>query len=156
MFILLFVFITSINYALDFDGSRQSLYGFQSFLLTIEVDSKLKDIGISEKTLQTDAELKLRFADIKIVNQRVNNTGVLYLSVNGFVAPNTLCIYVIKFEVWQGTYLERDREIYVFAPTWSDDTVGFAGESVWNTAIRSACKDQIDVFINAYLSVNPK
>ena len=44
----------------------------------------------------------------------------------------------------------------VLGATWSTAVVSFAGQAVFSRAVRDAVRDQVDKFINAFLSVNPK
>src|SRR5262249_54568980 len=107
-------------------------------------------------TFQTDVELKLRQAGIKVLNndERLRTPGMPYLYVNInplHQRPGEMGSYSIRIEVTQNATLERNGE-FVVVPTWSDSAAGTGDVS--NT--RSSVKDLVDEFLNAWLSVNPK
>ena len=61
----------------------------------------------------------------------------------------------LNVELYQVVLLIRDLDTIFTACTWSIKTVGFAGvEKVGQ--IRDFIKDDMDLFINDYLFVNPK
>jgi hypothetical protein len=77
----------------------------------------------------------------------------LLVGVTAFKTSHGSYVYVVKVELWQNVYLERNSKEAVHTPTWS--TLSF-GINPGLEAIRSNIKDQVDIFINAWLSVNPK
>ena len=53
----------------------------------------------------------------------------------------------------QSVRLQRDPAIRTSTPTWSDASLDVNPGA---EGIRNAIKDQVDKFLNAWLSVNPK
>jgi len=161
IFILLFVLITSLSFASEIEV--ETLRGVKAINVEIVLSSELQDIGIDENTLRTDTELKLRLAGIKVISEKewldiddVNDT-VLCLNINGYVEDNSgLCIFNISTKLMQVVSLYRDNKIRTFVGTWSVAMVGCAGRLTRRTYIKETCKNQVDEFVNAYLSVNPK
>jgi hypothetical protein len=106
-------------------------------------------LGLTKEALQTDIELKLRLAGMRIIAPI--GAEVLYVAVN--VASDGRAAN-IAIELDQSARLDRDPTIWVpSASTWSKDII------VTNPTaqgIRNQIKDQVDVFLNAWLSVNPK
>jgi len=158
--VLLFVFITSLGFAIDFEDSRETLRGVKAIYVLIEMSPELQDIVISKRMLQTDAELKLRLAGIKVSSEKEClgdvNCARLYLNINGGFIDENIFIFNISTEIGQGVFLIRDNKILAVAETWSVSTVGYSGSLKRQTFIKETCKNQVDQFINAYLSVNPK
>ena len=62
-------------------------------------------------------------------------------------------VYNIGVHLYQGVILERNYKVLYEASTWNKSFVGIT--PILND-IRAHIKDRIDVFINDYLSVNPK
>ena len=119
---------------------------------------RAKRAGFDDRTFQTDVELKLRMAGIKVLSEEetLGTAGRpwLYVRVNSLhEKPDTMDAYSIIVGLAQSALLERDLSLGSFSTsTWSTDSVGHGGIS----DIRSGLKDAMDVFINAWLSVNPK
>lgn len=61
-------------------------------------------------------------------------------------------VYNISCELWQTVSLVRNPSLEIHAITWS--TAGLGVGDIKD--IRESIKEQVDQFINAYLSVNPK
>ena len=141
--------------ALDTDATRQTLKGIKTVLVDVRgVHEEAIRYGITKSSIQTDVELKLRRAGIKV---SADAGMILSLRVELIkVYPGDAWIYDIELEFYQRVQLERDPEVRATVPTWSS-----AGDLGVVTAsqtqlLRDAIKDQIDVFLNAYLSANPK
>lgn len=141
----------------DNEYSRASLNGIEGVRVLIEdFEEHEKSAGFDTRTFQTDVELKLRLAGIKVLTEKewLDTIGAprLYLNVNtlnpiaGKNSP-----YRIGLEFKQSVRLVRDSSIWVSgATTWSDGYVGNGGI----TYVRDSVKDNVDRFINAWLSVN--
>lgn len=145
-------------FAYDDEFSRPTLKGLKG--VHVLVESLKEDIvkaGLNKETIQTDVELKLRLAGIPVLTREecVEEPGSPYLYVIAGVLKSELCGYIVKLdvEVKQEVRLVRSPAIQKDAATWS---VGGFGRTSDLKGIRECIKDQVDIFINAYLSVNPK
>ncbi len=146
----------------DSELSRNTMRGVQGVQV---VGEDLKDgarqDGLNEKDIQTDAELKLRLAGIKVLTQsqqRVTTPGFpfLYIHVNTMLNRGGT-LYAVNCEVSliQEVLLARDPSISYSAATWSTTAVGTIGKDRLPQE-RDSIKDLVDQFLNAYLAVNPK
>ena len=112
-------------------------------------------MGFDHRTFQTDMELKLRLAGIKVLTRAeiLTTPGSPYLYLN-VTLPNPekrkLSSYAIDLEFSQLVILVRDPGISAIATTWSVGSVGNGDLP----HIRDRVKDKMDQFINAWLSVN--
>lgn len=140
----------------DNEYGRASLKGVEAVYVLVESFSEdEKSAGFDTRTFQTDVELKLRLAGIKVLTKKewLTTTGgpYLYLNVNplnpitGENSP-----FNIDLEFNQSVLLDRDPSISVLAATWSVGNIG-NGDI---TYVRDSVKDRVDTFINAWLSVN--
>jgi hypothetical protein len=68
-----------------------------------------------------------------------------------------LIAYGTRISLVQSTFLERTPNINVLSEIWSVSSVGIGyRDKDINNQIRGGIKDLVDMFINVYLSVNPK
>ena len=142
----------------DNEYARATLKGISGVQVLVEsFDENAKNAGFDIRTFQTDMELKLRLAGIKVLTKKESfaapGSPYLYLNVNPLSPeerkPNFP--YSINLELNQKTRLIRDPSIEAPGATWSTSGVGY-GEI---PHIRESVKDNMDIFINAWLSVNP-
>jgi hypothetical protein len=126
-----------------------SLKGITSVSVLIEeLPSGATKLGLMPSTIQTDVELKLRLAGMKVLAQSFIS---LYVSVNATPDGRAENITV---ELLQPVTLNRDSSIVVWtAITWIRQRVALLYNS---QDIREAVKDEVDTFLNDWLSVNPK
>ncbi len=143
----------------DDEFERQTLIGLGGVYVLIEdLHEDVRRIGITESRLRTDIELKLRMAGIKVLTNgellRTPGQPSLYLALTLIHRSNrTGHPYSLALDLQQGIKLDRDPSISVpGGVTWGTNAVGI-GDAPF---IRQGIKDQVDKFINAYLSVNPK
>ena len=137
---------------------RATLKGLTGVYVVVEdFDDQETRAGFDKRTFQTDVELKLGLAGIKVLSETE------YLETPG--APS-LYVVVTPLHERRGEYaafsgmielaqlvrLERDRSIGHSVGTWSKGWVGVADIPV----IRESVKDGVDIFINAWLRMNPK
>jgi hypothetical protein len=147
--------------AQDGDPRTETLRGLSGVGVGIEyLNDEAKRAGFDANTLQTDVELKLRLAGIKVLTReesiRVPGSPSLYVNLNFINAANGLGVYSIEVELKQNALLERDKTVLALrATTWSTGYLGTAPRDTVSP-VRSALGDLVDRFLNAYLSVNPK
>jgi hypothetical protein len=140
--------------ASDAELNRRTLKGIKSISVLVEnlSDAAISD-GLSVSQIQTDVELRLRLAGI-----RVDPTTEPYLYVRANLLKTDLVgLYAYSSEV------EFNQPVRVVATdgftvgtTWSVGTVGAIRSPNMSKRIRESVGDFVDEFINAYLSVNPK
>ena len=136
------------------ESDRQSLKGLKGVEVLVEDFSPgTEQAGLTKSSIQTDVELKLRLARIP-VSSPVGET-FLYVQLTVVNPADAIWTYGINVELYQMVFLARDPTIKVTGSTWSTSVVGSVGKSNVQQ-IRDRIKDQVDQFINAYLSVNPK
>ena len=143
--------------------SRESLRGLKGVEVVVEnLNPDAERDGLYKTSIQTDVELRLRQAGIKVLTQTealaVPGMPYLYICISMFRDADRPKVYIYSDHVGlrQTVRLERDPSIRnVFAATWTTDGVGIAGTAKFSI-VRDTIKDDVDKFINAYLSVNPK
>jgi hypothetical protein len=141
--------------AQDNDFSRATLKGISAVFVEIEpLPDSGKTLGLTAETIQTDVELKLRLAGIRVVTpeEGYKLPGSPYVYVILTLTPNANAAY-INVQLVQNVLLERNGEHVYGVPTW--DT-GYIMPVPTSQRIRDTIKDKVDVFLNAWLSVNPK
>lgn len=144
----------------EFD--KKSLHGLGGVYVLVEsLDSEIEQAGLHKADIQTDVELKLRLAGIKVPTEEehLHQPGTPYLYINANVhlghENSGLAYYAIDCELEQDVTLTRDESISTVATTWETGKAGVVGTSNLQR-IRDSVKDLVEEFINAYLSVNPK
>ena len=133
----------------DGEYARRSLAGITSLTVLVEeLPAAAVNLGLTKEALQTDVELKLRLAGMKI-----ESTAPAMLYVNLNVGDDGSAANIVV-ELDQSVVLARNPSIMVWGvATWSTSVL------VTNTnasGIRGDTKDLVDAFLNAWLSVNPK
>ncbi len=145
----------------DTPVERQSLKGIQGVYVYHEkLHSSLVAMGLTDDMVQTDVEVKLRLAGIKVLTDsdllKTPGGPSLYVNLNVLTSRSGQCAFSSRVELQQGASLVRNGEVLPAAVTWSTGGVGMVGRSSAVEFIRNDVKDHVDEFVNAYLSVNPK
>jgi hypothetical protein len=140
--------------------ARKTLRGLKGVKVTITIESKLLEEMEIENQLQTDAELKLRMAGIKVVSSgelsKLPGRPELVLTVHAYKVNKTAYISTIGIDLLQDVTLIRNNT-WARGITWSTGWVGWTPPTYsLSDQFRDGVKGCIDMFINAYLSVNPK
>jgi len=155
---------------IDNKFTRETLRGLNFLLVQVEsLKPEIERDGLTESQIQTDVELKLRLAGIKVVNEQEwgNEKGRPCLYINAHIAKRRYTSgefagyynYTINVSVVQQAILVRypdykkKMRINPIVTTWSTAHIG---ETNRLNVIRDKIKDYVAKFINAYLSVNPK
>lgn len=156
-FLLVFTFVDSSVYSWDDESTRETLQGFDSMLIMVgELEPEIEKAGLTVDQLQTDVELKLQIAGIKLLSATECHLefGRPYLSVNVTVLnieDVAGYVYLVNISFFQKATMVREWNKNV--STWSTGYLGFTPHLI---GIRNNVKDQVDIFINAWLSVNPE
>ena len=152
------------SWALDDEYARATLRGLGGVgVLVADLRSDLEHAGLPRQQLQTDIEVRLRQAGIRVLAPEerplVPRAPYLYVSVVASLASDTvqaLIVYGIQVEVRQNVVLDTTPALVYDATTWSTPLyVGSVGR-VNMSQIRETVSEQVDPFINAYLSVNAR
>lgn len=138
--------------------SRQMLKNLSGVLVLVEpFDENNSRAGFDEGVFQTDVELKLRMAGIRVLTEaeQFDAPGMpsLLVQVAGLhTKPGEKATFVSRVQLLEAVRLVRDPSVSTIAETWSSEWLGRGDVP----HIRERIKDHTDQFINAWLSVNPK
>lgn len=117
--------------------------------------------GLFHNTLQTDVELRLRMAGIRVLTgeQWLNALGQPTLNISVGLVKSRSDVYAksVEVTVTQNVLLTRNASTFVRAATWqSFKFVGISNSSILQRDIRDNVADSVDEFINAFLAANPR
>lgn len=123
-------------------------------VLVQDLSDGAKVLGLNKDDIQTDVELKLRLAGMRVVTEEegFKLPGDPYLYVN-VTLPDTPRVASIAIELRQDAVLRRNSAIAHSVITWSSGAVISSPSA---QIIRDDFKDLVDKFLNDWLSVNPK
>lgn len=141
---------------------KETLRGIKCVWVGIEpLPANIKELGLTEDIFQTDIELKLRLAGIKILSreERLKTLGMphLYLNINtANTPPDVIFAWNVSLNLMQEVYLCTKINTSAHATTWTKFYTGYAGKDILEEQLRKKTKDLVDIFLNDYLAVNPK
>ncbi len=144
----------------DIEYKRDALKGLEGVYVLIEpIRSEAQEDGLTDDLLQTDVELQLRKAGIRVLTKEecfeTPGAPYLYINVNTVKFKNLeLYSFNIKIELTQYIHLERDPTITIPADTWSVGMVGSVVASQIKSFVRENLSNLVDKFLNDYLAVN--
>jgi len=154
------ILICGNAYAQDVEQTRNSLRGLNGVYVMPENPLEEDAIkgGLSKDNIRTEVELKLRQAGIRVLSREEweQESGRPYLQVWPKVLKGGVLggyIYHITVEFKQYVTLFRSPSVQAFGATWSAECMGYTPEL---RDIRDKMNERVDLFINAYLGVNPK
>ena len=140
----------------------ESLKGLTGVLVLVEEfrNEIKKELPFDENQIRVDVELKLRTAGIKVFSKeemlKTPRLAYLYINLDRHrITEMPMFYFSIAINLRQWVYLKRNPNIHLTGTTWYIHSMGTVGEDR-TSQIREAIKDDIDIFINDYLSVNPK
>jgi hypothetical protein len=134
-------------FAADSEYTRRSLVGLTSLEVVVEdLSSGAARIGLTKEVIQTDVELKIRLAGMRVTSEVPE-----YLYIATTVTDDGI-VACIDIELHQPVTLAR-APILITGSTWSEGSVT---RNYTAQRIRDVIKDNVDKFLNAWLSVNPK
>ena len=165
-FVIFFILLSAVispTFVLGFGKDEaETLKGIRGIEVLVGVlPSAVKKIGLTRETIKQDVELKLQMAGIKVLkkNEIFSEPGGPYLFIGMTVRDlSNLFIYNIVIELRQQARLVRAPDITgCCMGTWETGVLGSGNiKTISAKYIRKAIKDQVDLFLNDYLSVNPK
>lgn len=140
----------------DTNATRETLRGISGFPIVVEDLPQASRNLVSEAQLTKDIEEKLKTAGIKVLSKEegLKQPGSPYLYVNSDLYQlSDGFIVKIVLEVRQQVNLARNPNSKAFGSTWSIGVFGGVREI---QDMREALKGEVETFIKAYFSVNPK
>jgi hypothetical protein len=160
LLVLALVVMAGVAAALDIEDSRQLLKGLKGVHVVVEeLKADVEQSGLTKTAIQADVELQLRQAGIPVLSldEYLKTPGHPYLHINlSGSLRDVLYVYSFRVELRQVVRLYRDLSIFCYGiPTWGVGSVGRVGQENM-PRVRDYIKDDVDKFISAYLSVNPK
>lgn len=146
------------------DESAMYLRGLPG--VRVQVSTATSDKGYStlnKERIQTDVELRLRLAGIRVLTEKewkeTRGAPSLWILVAAVTRNENPNIYVYSIEVLLMELVRPERRIGgdpVFAATWSAPQTAPGLISIdYLPAIRDQVLDKVDDFINAFLKANP-
>lgn len=144
----------------DSERERKSLEGLSGVVVVVSSDQVVEDAGYRQARMRTDVELRLRESGIRVLSPGEGLAAeegypVLRVRLGAFQNGPSMT-YIVHSELRQYVILIRDSELgLVQAATWSTTTYGITGWDRSRESMSEAVRDVVEVFINAYLSVNP-
>jgi hypothetical protein len=140
--------------ASDTDTDRKSLQGIKGVTVVIEgFNADVVSDGLTVEQVKTDVELRVRKAGIVV---HTDGFPILHVDCN-VMKHKAVPLYVYNCQValHQGvTVIENHMSL--LAATWSVAELGSIGQVDMSKTIRYEVADLVDMFLNAYLSANPK
>ncbi len=140
---------------------KETLRGIEGVGVLVEhLEPGIKQLGLTRKILQTDVELKLRLAGVKVLSLEESfktlRGAILYLYINTIpIRSDVIFIYNASLHLKQFVNLRTKEDTSTYAVTWAESSTGYAGKEVIKEVLRRITKDKVDMFLNDYLAVNP-
>lgn len=159
------IFSTTINAQSSL--GKESLRGLKGvYVLVEDFAPEVEKAGLWKSQMQTDAELRLRKAGIRVAtaDESLSNYDYCQLYINVATNPlkgksEGLFAFDITIEVDQMVRLARRGAagLPMMASTYQvAGSVGTVGVDHLRDDLRGAINDRIDTFLNDYLAANPK
>src|ERR1700737_4943932 len=121
--------------AADNDAERESLKALRGVAVAVQaaLPPEAEQGGLSQAKLQTDVELKLRQAGIRVLTstERLSAAGspTLVVTLGTTRSPAGFYAYSVTVNLVQAVYLARDPTVGAWAATWTLGGVGFVGQA---------------------------
>lgn len=135
---------------------KRGLRGLNGVYVAVEVDPQALGLGLTENQLQTDVELRLRKAGVRVLTMKelAETPGLPYLSIRikthikqGLVAFITLVELVERVTLARGFVNP--------GAIWNSASLGIV-KTTNITEVQKDVGDRVDKFILDYLEMNPK
>lgn len=152
-----FLLFAGDSYANSF--GPQNLIGLQGTGVIVEnLAPEAGNLGLSKTVIQTDVELRLRKAGVKVLTEEesLETLGIpcLYVKINARSVPGLpLVVFSIAVELREWVRLVSGLE--TVAAIWHTAYLGTVEKEKIRT-LREEVGHQVDVFIKDYLAANPK
>jgi hypothetical protein len=160
--LLLGVICPRADAQLDDSTNNEVLRGLRGIKLTIEkISADAEADGLTQRQIQTDTELRLRQAGIRLLTEQEWNEAeyggawlFVYVGVVKEAMTNQVFACSVRLRLQQAVSLIRDPSVKTFATTWSTGSTGIFGIKKLQD-VRKELGDKVDEFINSYLAANP-
>lgn len=142
-------------FAADDDFMAETLRGLDGVGVFCTVSDDLATAGLIQQQVQEDIELRLLANGIRMLSQEELKKGKGRPSLIVYVlgaGQGKGYVYAIRIDLFQRVYLDRNHES-AYVPTWNWLIYGVTNNP---ELIKGKVKDALEIFIKAYLSVNPK
>jgi len=139
-------------------SERENLRGLPGvFVIVEELEPDIQRDGLTDTQLQTDVELRLRKAGIRVLTEKesfnVPGKPYLYVQISSLITKGGYAFHIL-IGLNEQAYFTRNNSL-VHAYAW--DQAGMGSTSTHDMIyIRQKVGDLVDRFINDYLAVNPK
>ena len=155
------VFLISPSLGYSADVVQEELSGLPGVLLFVgDIKPDAEQDGLSKTSIYTDVEQQLRVAGIRILTHeewsKLPGRPTLSIDVVTQKARG-ISLYIFGVEVSlreQVTALRSGRSLT--APTWESDVIGNVSEANFAESMRDNIRSEVDKFINAFRTANPK
>jgi hypothetical protein len=155
--LVVFLLLPAVSHALTID--QKALVGLKGVHVLVEaISPEVERIGLTRNQLQTDVELRLRKAGVRVLTQKecFETPGMPYLYVLihiGFIKHLDGYIFATTVSLKQTVRLAGGGQ--TIGSIWEGRGLGFVGPEKIGQ-IRGMINDRVDDFINDYLAANPK
>ncbi len=145
--LLLFLVCVTVN------ADPRALKELSGVLVVILTDDSVPALVNARDAIQTDVELRLRMAGIRVLTAQPSNTPRL---VVGAFWNDNKSAFLIHVTLVETVLLARNPGIKVEATTWQKVGGGGGSQYLDISSIRSIIKDAMDELLNQWLASNPK
>ena len=149
-------------FAINGKSNLATLRGLQGIGVLVEqLPPEAENKGLKKDQIQTEVESKLRKAGIKVLTKeecgKTPGEPYLYINLNINLAKTESDIYPYTIDVMliQKVSLLRDPQINSYATTWSTGGIGSIDKQILGQ-LRESVLEVVNLFVNAYLTENPK
>jgi hypothetical protein len=143
----------------EFVEGKESLRGIKGVMVVVDLGKMAESYGGIAEKIQTDVELKLRMAGIKIKSieeYAENPTAYLAVEARFIFTPKITTIFKVGIYLVDIVRPLRNPNTRCWATTWRKEYLAFEEKARLEKTIRDQVKDLADQFLNDYLAVNPK
>jgi hypothetical protein len=149
--------ISTCAFAYMKQGEEEVLQGLEAVRVKVErLKAEIEQDGLFASTLQSDVELKLRLAGIKVLSEEQSlenpDSPYLYLFVDAFKHSEGY-VYRIQISLREPVMIIRKRMKAIATTLRIRDELGITANL---SEIREEAQDLVDEFIKAWQSVNRK
>jgi len=158
--VLAVVLLVGHNAFVDAQGTSDSMKGLIGVHVIVQEPSKeAEKDGLTKASIQTDVEVKLRLAGIRVLTREetLKAPGKPYIYVNVDTLRNPsfpFYAYNVRVELFQEVESVVRAGVMVSGITWQNTRVGSVGASNLRE-VRDDLKDDMDKFVNDWLTANP-
>jgi len=158
--IAIFIILTPPSVKAEYiTDSKETLRGIKDILVVVKnFRQEAQEHGFTNDVIQKDVVSQLERAGIEVIPLKKFPTlnPYLFIEVKTFCSGLDLFAYSLLVSFKQLVYLGNNPDLSFDAITWSKMVAGTASEKELEKTVRSSAKDLMDIFLNDYLSVNPK